>query len=123
LMTIVSGLVLLVGCANIAGLLLARGAARRREIAVRLALCAGRGRIIRQLLAESLVLAILGGSAGVMLAGWLGAMLNGLTAHLPFPIEFDLAANRWTIAYMFGVSLATCLLCGLTPARHATRLE
>ena len=123
LMAIVSGLVLLVGSANIAGLLLARGAARRREIAVRLALGSGRGRLIRQLLAESLVLAIIGASAGVLLALWLGALLNVLAARLPFPIEFDLAADRWTLVYTSAVAIATCLLCGLTPARHGTRLE
>jgi predicted permease len=123
LMTIVSGLVLLVGSANIAGLLLARGAARRREIAVRLALGAGRGRLIRQLLAESLVLAIVGASAGVLLALWLGAMLNLLAARLPFPIEFDLAPDRWTLAYTSAIAVVTCLLCGLAPARHATRLD
>jgi putative ABC transport system permease protein len=123
LMTIVSGLVLLVGCANIAGLLLGRGAARRREIAVRLALGAGRGRLIRQLLAESLVLAAIGGSVGILLALWLGTTLNLLAARLPFPIEFDLTADRWMFTYTFGVALATCLLCGLTPARRATRLE
>ena len=123
LMTIVSGLVLVVGCANIGGLLLARGAARRREIAVRLALGAGRGRLIRQLLAESLVLAVIGGSAGMMLAWWLGSMLNLLAARLPLPIEFDLTIDRWLLAYTSGLALATCLLCGLTPARRATRLE
>ena len=123
LMGIVSGLVLLVGSANIAGLLLARGAARRREIAVRLALGSGRGRLIRQLLAESLVLAIIGAGAGVLLALWLGALLNVLAAQLPFPIEFDLAADRWTLVYSSAVAIATCLLCGLTPARHATRLD
>ena len=123
LMTIVSGLVLVVGSANIAGLLLARGAARRREIAVRLALGAGRGRLIRQLLAESLVLAIIGASAGVLLALWLGALLNVLVARLPFPIEFDLAPDRWTLAYTCSIAVITCLLCGLAPARQATRLE
>jgi predicted permease len=123
LMTIVSGLVLLVGCANIAGLLLGRGAARRREIAVRLALGAGRGRLIRQLLAESLVLAVMGGAAGLMLALWLGATLNLLASRLPFPIEFDLTPDRWMLAFTFGLALVTCLLCGLTPARRATRLE
>ncbi len=123
LMTIVSGLVLLVGSANIAGLLLARGAARRREIAVRLALGAGRGRLIRQLLAESLVLAIVGASAGILLALWLGGLLNVLVARLPFPIEFDLAPDRWTLIYTCSVAVITCLLCGLAPARQATRLE
>jgi len=123
LMTIVSGLVLVVGCANIGGLLLARGAARRREIAVRLALGAGRGRLIRQLLAESFVLAVIGGSAGIMVAWWLGDMLNLLATRLPFPIEFDLTIDRWMVVYTFGLALVTCLLCGLTPARRATRLE
>lgn len=123
LMTIVSGLVLVVGCANVGGLLLARGAARRREIAVRLALGAGRGRLIRQLLAESLVLAMIGGIAGIMVAWWLGDMLNLLAARLPFPIEFDLTIDRWMLGYTFGLAVATCLLCGLTPARRATRLE
>jgi len=123
LMTIVSGLVLLVGSANIAGLLLARGTARRREIAVRLALGAGRARLIRQLLAESLVLASLGAGAGVMLAWWLGDTFNALVARLPFPIEFDLASDRWTLAYTAAIAVITCLLCGLAPARHATRLE
>jgi putative ABC transport system permease protein len=122
LMTIVAGFVLLVGCANIAGLLLGRGTARRREIAVRLALGARRGRLIRQLLTESLVLAAIGGAAGILLALWLGSTLNALAARLPFPIEFDLVADRRMLAYTVGLSVLTCLLCGLAPARRSTRL-
>jgi predicted permease len=123
LMTIVAGLVLLVGCANIAGLLLGRGAARRREIGVRLALGAGRGRLIRQLLTESLVLALIGGSAGILLALWLGGSLNALVARLPVPIEFDLALDRGMLVYTLLLSLLTAVLCGLAPARRATHMS
>jgi predicted permease len=122
MMTIVAGLVLLVGCANIAGLLLGRGAARRREIGVRLSLGAGRGRLIRQLLTESLLLAILGGVVGGVLAFWLSRSINLLVSRLPIPIEFDLTLDRRMFAYTLGLSLMTAVLCGLAPARSATRM-
>ena len=123
LLTIVGGLVLLVGCANIAGLLLGRGAARRREIGVRLALGASRGRLIRQLLTESLVLACAGGAAGALLAMLLGAFINRALAQLPIPIEFDLGMDQMVLLYTLALSVFTAVLCGLAPARRSTRLD
>jgi putative ABC transport system permease protein len=123
LMGIVAALVLLIGCANIGGLLLGRAAARRKEIAVRLALGAGRGRIVRQLLMESLVLAILGGAAGVLLAVWLTAAVNPFLSRLPIPMEFDLRIDRRILGYALGISTVAALVFGLAPARRAARFD
>ena len=123
LMTIVSGFVLLIGCANIAGLLIGRAAARRREIAVRLALGAGRSRLVRQLLTESLLLAIIGGAAGVVLAIWLAGGVNEAVSRLPIPVEFDLEIDRLVLAYAFGLTTLTSLVFGLAPARRAARFD
>jgi putative ABC transport system permease protein len=123
LMTLLTGFVLLVGCANIAGLLLGRATARRHEVAIRLALGASRGRLIRQLLAESLLLALIGGAGGILLSLILGAGINRGLTRLPFTLELDLAPDRRMLFYALGLSALTSLLCGLSPARRATRLE
>jgi predicted permease len=121
-MTIIAGVLLLVGCANIAGLLLGRGAARRREMGVRLALGASRGRLIRQLLTESLVLALAGGATGILLATWLGNIISAVVGRLPMPIALDLSIDRRTLLFTFAISLVTSVLCGLAPARRATSM-
>jgi predicted permease len=123
LLVVLAGLVLLIGCANIGGLLIGRAAARRKEIAVRLALGAGRGRLVRQLLTESLVLSILGGGAGVLLGMWLTGGVNPLLSRLPVSMEFDLRIDRWVLAYTLGISTLAAFVFGLAPARRAARFD
>ncbi len=118
-----AGLVLLLACANIANLLLARAASRQREMSVRLALGAGRGRILRQVLTESLALASLGGAAGLLL-GYLGR--NVIPALLANPWERNDWASGfdWRVfAFTAVVTLATGLLFGIAPAWRATRSD
>jgi predicted permease len=122
LMTLV-GLILAISCANLANLLLARSAGRRREMAVRLSLGAGRGRIVRQLLTESLLLGTLGGLAGLLFAHW---GIRGLTALLAngndtFVLEAGL--NWRVLAVTMGLALLTGVLFGLAPALQSTRVD
>ena len=114
--------VLLIACANVASLLLARGASRRRELALRTALGAGRGRLIRQLLTESLVLATAGGALGLLLANWAVA---GLLAVAPesIPRLADVRLDPRVAAFGIVASAVVGLLCGLVPAIHASRSD
>jgi macrolide transport system ATP-binding/permease protein len=117
-------LVLTIACANVANMLLARGASRRRELAVRAAIGAGRARLVRQLLSESLVLAALGGAAGVLLAAWAGRLLSGMnTDWLPVPLHFDFRLDGTVLGFAAGASLLTTMLFGLAPALMASKLD
>ncbi|HET9985058.1 MAG TPA: ABC transporter permease [Longimicrobiales bacterium] len=113
------GLVLLIACANVANLLLARGAVAAGEVAVRSALGAGRGRIVRQLMTESVLLGLVGGVAGLLLGAWGLPLLLKLQ---PRGIELDgVHVDRTVAAFTFGVALLTGLLFGALPAFQATR--
>jgi predicted permease len=123
LLTWIAGLVLLVACANIANLMLVRGMGRRTEISIRAALGAQRGRIIRQLLTESVLLAGLGGVAGLAVS-YLGArMLLALTFPGEQGVPIDPAPSLLVIGFAFGLSLATGILFGLAPAWMAARTQ
>jgi len=114
------GLVLLIACANIAGLLVARNAAREKEIAIRAALGAGRGRLVRQLLSESLLLALVGGGAGLALTPWLTRLLLSIGPKdlaLPERVGISLPVMGFGLA----ATLLTAALCGLIPALQASR--
>jgi putative ABC transport system permease protein len=116
----VTGLVLLIACANLANLMLARATARAREVAVRLAIGASRGRIIRQMLSESLLLAAAGTIGGVLLAQWLSRFLVTFLNSETNPILVDLSFDWRTFAFTAALAGAACLLFGLAPAIRAT---
>ncbi len=122
LMTVVV-LVLLIACANLANLLLARASGRQREIAVRLCLGAGRGRLIRQLLTESLLLAVMGGLLGLLFASWGRQLLLALMSTGSVPISLDVHTDYRILGFTGGVSILTVILFGLVPALRATRVD
>jgi putative ABC transport system permease protein len=116
------GFILLIACVNVANLLLVRAVERQKEMAVRLALGAGRGRIVWQLLNESLLLALLGGTFGVLLGSW---MLEGLLALAPgnIPQLGRVSLSNTALLFTLGVSALTSVLCGLLPALQASRVD
>jgi len=120
LLGIVAG-VLLISCANVASLLIARAAARQKEIAVRLALGAGRSRIVGQLLVESVLLAAIGGALGLVIASWTTRFLLGFLPTTDTPHVITGAIDHRVLAFNFALSLATGLLFGLAPALRSTK--
>jgi len=115
------GLVLLVTCTNLAGLMLARATDRRREIAIRLAMGANRLRLIRQLLTESILLSFVGGAAGVLLALWILRALLTFRPPIDFPLAMDVGVDWRVLLFSLGVSLVAGAIFGLAPALQATR--
>ena len=120
---VVAGLVLLIACVNIANLLLARGTSRRREIAIRLAIGAGRGRVIRQLMIGNLILAFLGAAAGLLLALIATKAVARVDLPLDWPIVLNFAPDLRVLLATAGIAVVTSLMFGLAPAARCTRLD
>jgi predicted permease len=125
LLMVLVGLVLLIACANVANLLLARGEARQKEFVMRLAMGAGHWRLIRQLLTETFLLAMLGGIAGVVLAQWAEVLLLRMVSAQAgiSTIQLNLQLDARMLAFTVGLTLLTAILFGLVPSLHVTRMN
>jgi macrolide transport system ATP-binding/permease protein len=120
---VLNGLILSVACMNLANMLLARAAARRREVAIRLAVGASRFRLIRQLLTESVLLSLSGGAAGLVFAYWLTHLASKMKLPTPVPVKFDFSPDWHTLVFTSILSVATGILFGLAPALASTRAD
>jgi predicted permease len=119
----IAGLVLLLACVNLANLLLARAIDRRREVAVRLSIGAGRAALVRQLLVESLMLSITAGTAGLVLAWWLMRLASTIRLPVDIPFVLDLPLDTRVLVFNLALSLLTAVFFGLVPALQATKAD
>ena len=118
------GIILLIACANIAGLMLARAAARQKEMAVRLALGAGRARIVRQLFTESIMLSVLGGALGILFAYWgAHAIVSFVSSNQPRPMGFATGVDLRVLGFTVAVSLLTGILFGIAPTFRSAHVD
>ena len=118
-----SSLVLLVACFNVANVLLVRATVRQREMAIRAAMGAGRSRLVRQYLTESLLLAFLGGGAGLLLASWASGLLSSISLGTSLPVQFDFRPDGRVYLFAFAAVLLTGLIVGIVPALRIARTD
>ena len=118
---LVVGLVLLIACANVASMLLARASGRQKEIAIRLAIGASRARLARQLVTEAIVISLLGAVAGTLLAWWMTTVASSIHLPIAIPLTFDLHIDARVLLFTLGATCLAGLLAGLAPALQASR--